>query len=266
MYFMRRTIDHRHRVGDEENLSPVGGSDYDPRMREFTVIGHRGACALEPENTLRSVRRAIADGADMVEIDVRLADNEIVVIHDDTVDRTTDGTGSVYQMSHPELRGLDAGKGEKIPTLAEVLELTLPSLPLNIELKDTAVTPAVCEWLRQVPDLDLGRIVISSFHAEATRQARDELPEIPIGILARKHPRAVGPMFELAHELDAVSVHPHVESLDAKMIDRAHDSSFRVLPYTTRTPDELQHVLDCGADGCFADDPKWAAEIAGYEK
>lgn len=231
-------------------------------MREFTVIGHRGACAHEPENTLRSVRRAIADGADMIEIDVRLAAGEIFVIHDATLERTTDGSGSIDEKSFGEIRRLDAGRGEQIPLLAEVLELTVPALPLNIEIKDLAVTAAVCDLLSNLQDLDPSRILISSFDREAMREVRGRLPAIPIGILAADAPEAIRPMFELAAELAAVSVHPHVGSVSEGLVLRAHAAGYRVLPYTARTLDQLQRVLDSGADGCFADDPRWAANIA----
>jgi glycerophosphoryl diester phosphodiesterase len=231
-------------------------------MPPFTIIGHRGACAHEPENTLSSVRRAIADGADMVEVDVRWAGGEIVVIHDDTLDRTTSGTGSIYDMSFRQLRELDAGNGEKIPTLAEVLELTLPTLPLNIEIKDTAATAAICELLQDDPGLDFKKILISSFHEEATREARAKLPAIPIGILAHHHPAAIAPMFALAAELGAISVHPHVSSTNRELVGLAHAANYRVVPYTARTAAQLHHLLDCRADGCFADDPKLAAQIA----
>ena len=231
-------------------------------MGKFTVIGHRGACAHEPENTLRSVKRAIADGADMIEIDVRLAGGEIVVIHDDTLERTTDGSGSIYEKTFDQLRAVDAGKGEQIPNLGEVLELTLPALPLNIEIKDTAVTAAVCDLLQSVPDLDPSKIIISSFHEQATREARERLPQIPIGILAHSKGDTLPPMFALAEELNAMSVHPHVDSVTTELVSQAHDAGLRVLPYTARTLEQLDHLLDCGADGCFADDPAWAREIA----
>ena len=99
-------------------------------------VGHRGAAGHEPENTLRSFRKALDLGADMVELDVHLCGTgELVVIHDETVDRTTDGSGSVRDMPFHELRGLDAGKGERIPTLREVLDLLEGRAGVNIELK-----------------------------------------------------------------------------------------------------------------------------------
>ncbi len=231
-------------------------------MNDFAIIGHRGACAHEPENTLRSVQRAIDDAADMIEIDVRLVDGEVIVIHDDTLGRTTDGSGPLYEKSFQQLRELDAGRGEKIPTLQEVLDLTLDKLTLNIEIKDTQVTPAVCELLMRAPELYPARIIISSFYTEAIREARKLLPNVPIGVLARNDPADIEEMFALAKELDAVSVHPNVNSVSEQMVEVAHSADHMVLPYTARTPEQLQRLLDCGADGCFADDPAWAREFA----
>lgn len=231
-------------------------------MGKFTIIGHRGACAHEPENSLRSVQRAIDDGADMVEVDVRLVGGEVIVIHDDTLERTTDGHGSVYERSFSELREFDAGKGERIPTLTEVLELTRYSLPLNIEIKDRLVAPAVCRLLASFDDLNLENIIVSSFHEQAVIEVRERLPKVPIGILAHDKPEAIAPMFDLAAQLKAFSVHPHINSVSQELVKQAHRSSYRVLPYTARTPEQLTKLFDCGADGCFADDPKWAHELA----
>ena len=229
-------------------------------MDPFTIIGHRGACALEPENTLRSVRRAIADGADMIEIDVRLADGEVVVIHDDTLERTTDGHGPLHEIPFQELRRLDAGDGELIPTLQEVLDLTLGRLPLNIEIKESEASAAVCHLLGAIPDLDPAEILISSFHEEAIRKTRQLLSAIPIGILSSEEP--VDQCLQIADELGARTLHPNIDSLEAEFVAAAHDAGLRVLPYTVRTDEQLERALGCGADGCFADDPAWARAMA----
>ncbi|MGI9243151.1 MAG: glycerophosphodiester phosphodiesterase [Verrucomicrobiales bacterium] len=231
-------------------------------MSTFTIIGHRGACAQEPENTLRSIRRAITDGADMVEIDVRWAAGELLVIHDDTLDRTTNGSGQIGSWSFDELRQLDAGAGEPIPTLKEVMDVTLPALPLNIEIKEVAAAEPVCELLLGLPQLDPQRVLVSSFHEDAIRQVRERLPNIPIGILANHDSASISGMIPLAIELGAITAHPAVESVSAEMVAEAHDSNLRVLPYTVRTREQLEHVLRCDADGCFADDPKWADGVA----
>ena len=109
------------------------------------VIAHRGASYFEPENTLRSFRRAVEMGADRVEVDVRLSkDNKLVVIHDPRVDRTTNGTGRVKDMTLQELKSLDAGKGEKIPTLQEVID-ALKDTKLVIEMKIPGIEEKLSE-------------------------------------------------------------------------------------------------------------------------
>ncbi len=231
-------------------------------MRAFTIIGHRGACAHEPENTLRSIRRAIDDGADMVEIDVRFAAGEVVVIHDDTVNRTTDGRGSIYQKTLSELRALDAGKGGRIPTLAEVVEMTRGTVPLNIEIKDLSATAPVCDLLASFGEGAFEDFVISSFHQAAVIEARKRLPCIPLGVLASYRRGARGAMFALAEQVRAVSVHPHIRSVTRGMVLEAHAKGLKVLPYTVRKPEQLLKLLRFQADGCFADDPAWAGRLA----
>jgi glycerophosphoryl diester phosphodiesterase len=105
------------------------------------VIGHRGAAGHAPENTLRSFHKAVELGADMVELDVHLcATGEPVVIHDDTVDRTTDRSGRVRDLSLDELKALDAGDGERVPTLVEVIDEMSGRAALNVELKGLGST------------------------------------------------------------------------------------------------------------------------------
>lgn len=230
-------------------------------MREFKLIGHRGASAHEPENTLRSIRRAIVDGADMVEIDVRFAAGEIIVIHDSTVNRTTGGRGSIYQKSFSELRALDAGRGERIPTLAEVIGITCGTIPLNIEIKDVSAIAPVCEMLEDFREQGWENFVISSFHSEAVIEVRKRLAGIPIGILAPNRRGAHRTMFALAEQLQAVSVHPHIHAVTRALVQTAHAKNLLVLPYTARKPEQLLMLLDYQADGCFADDPDWARRL-----
>ena len=126
------------------------------------VIGHRGAAGLEPENTLRSIGKAIELGVDQVEIDVRLTkDRRLVVIHDPTVGRTTNGQGYVKDFTFEELRRLDAGKGERIPSLEEVLSLTKGKIVLQIELKEEGTARPV---VRLIESMDAeGDAILSSF-------------------------------------------------------------------------------------------------------
>ncbi|MBU1163058.1 MAG: glycerophosphodiester phosphodiesterase, partial [Proteobacteria bacterium] len=114
------------------------------------IMGHRGAAALEPENTLLSIRKAMEIGVDAVEIDVHLSkDKEIVVMHDSTLDRTTNGTGPVNNYTLSELKKYDAGKGETIPTLQQVMELTDKKVSLVIELKEKDTEKIVVEQIKK---------------------------------------------------------------------------------------------------------------------
>src|SRR5271154_2195490 len=118
-------------------------------MRNFLCIGHRGAKGLEAENTLRSVRKALDLGVDGVEIDVYLAGGQLVVIHDDTLERTTNGRGRVEDQSFEYLRSLEAGLGEKIPTLREVFETVNRRAFINIELKGGGTAEPVLELIEE---------------------------------------------------------------------------------------------------------------------
>jgi glycerophosphoryl diester phosphodiesterase len=235
-------------------------------MRDFKIIGHRGACAHEPENTLRSIRRAIADGAEMVEIDIRYVSGEILVIHDATVDRTTDGHGSVHRMSLAQIRELDAGKGEKVPTLAEVIETVRGKCGLNIEIKERKVVPALCELLERLRLHESDEILISSSHSGALGETRGLLPEIRIGIIVGKVMGRFGGVFQLAEQLRMVSIHPHLRWVSQEFVEEAHGRNMKVYPFTVSEREELIKVLESGADGCFADDPKWVREMVKEEE
>ncbi len=116
----------------------------------FLIIGHRGASGYEPENTLLSFKKAISLNADMIEMDIfKCKTGELVIIHDNTVDRTTNGKGYIRDLTFQELRILDAGKGEKIPTLTEVLDLVNNKIKINLELKGEETAGPVCELIRK---------------------------------------------------------------------------------------------------------------------
>ncbi|NIM51359.1 MAG: glycerophosphodiester phosphodiesterase [Gemmatimonadales bacterium] len=137
----------------------------DPDARP--LIGHRGASGECPENTLLAFDRALEQGADALELDVRAtADGVPVVIHDPTVDRTTSGTGEVRAYTLDRLRSLDAGQGERVPTLAEVLE-RYPSTPIIVEIKDRAASAPVAQALTQREAS--GRVLLGSFDHAALR-------------------------------------------------------------------------------------------------
>lgn len=160
------------------------------------LVGHRGACAVAPENTMASFERAYQDGADVVEMDMRLtSDGQVVVIHDKSLERTTNGAGLVSQMTRAELKGLDAGRwfderytGERIPLLDEVLDWAKGKIGLMVELKydpfgsfSPDLVPPVLNLLKERDIVD--QVVFISFQPKGLQQVKGLLPDIQLGLM-----------------------------------------------------------------------------------
>jgi glycerophosphoryl diester phosphodiesterase len=219
-------------------------------------IGHRGAAGYEPENTLRSFQRAVQLGADMVELDVHLcASGELIVIHDDTVDRTTDGSGSVGGMTLGELRALDAGKGEKIPTLDEVFTALQGRAAVDVELKGLGTAEPVYELvdgLVRRRRWALSDVLVTSFDWGMLEELRSLSDRIRLGPLVYKEPfRAL----RFAPEIRAHSVNPFHEYVDAGYVREAHRLGLAVYPWTVNEAADIERVKGLGADGVISDYP-----------
>ncbi|MCF6525960.1 glycerophosphodiester phosphodiesterase family protein [Streptomyces sp. JJ36] len=214
------------------------------------TVGHRGLMGVEPENTLRSFRRAEGEGVDVIELDLHVSkDGALVVMHDAEVDRTTDGTGAVGDLTLAELRRLDAGLGERIPVFEDVL--TAVRAPLQAEIKDRAAARLLAEVIREQGLHD--RVTVISFHDEALRETREQLPEQPIGLVAgRSSPTAP----ERARELGARLVSLELQWLDADTVARCHAADLEVITWTVNTPEELARVRELGLDGVVTDHPE----------
>jgi glycerophosphoryl diester phosphodiesterase len=149
-------------------------------------IGHRGARGHAPENTLLSIETGIRLGADMIEFDVQLCQDELVVIHDPRLERTTNGVGRVEHVRLDYLRSLDAGKGQQIPTLHEVLQFVNGRIPLNVEIKSAdgtgaRIAAALREAIHQCWRAD--HFLVSSFHLPELHEFKRAAPEIPVAAL-----------------------------------------------------------------------------------
>ncbi len=152
-------------------MAEVCGIDWECKTLMTQLIGHRGAAALEPENTLRGFKKAIELGLDYVELDVRRCKSgELVVIHDETVDRTTNGKGLVKGMALQQLQKLDAGKGESIPTLKEAMDLCEGKVGMILELKDAGIEADVMELVGNNWN---GSLIISSFFHERVKRTKE---------------------------------------------------------------------------------------------
>ncbi|MDI6720506.1 MAG: glycerophosphodiester phosphodiesterase [Methanomicrobiales archaeon] len=212
------------------------------------IVGHRGAAALGPENTLRALTEGMKC-ADYVEIDLRLSRDGIpVVIHDATLERTTNGRGGVQDRTAAELQELDAGGGERIPTLAEAIELVRGRCGLVVELKETRGIEMICTVLRES---GMERIGIVSFHTESLRKARTLLP-VPTGLIFS---RESGTALQAAEE-DAIDwILPKYPLLTRTLVEMAHERGRKVIAWTLNAAPAIRRARDLGVDGIASDDP-----------
>ncbi len=227
--------------------------------RPFLSIGHRGARGHAPENTLLSIDTGIRLGAQMVEFDVQLhPSGALLVIHDLRLERTTNGSGRVVDRSFDYIRGLDAGKGQHVPTLEEVLDLVDQRVAVNIELKTAGGTAeGVAKVVRRY--LDDGwpaeRFLVSSFHLPELELFRQAAPEIPIGVLLCGVPLEWAAE---AGELSAQALNISEEFADERLIGDAKARGMKVYVYTVNERDEIERLRKLGVDGVFSDFPERA--------
>jgi glycerophosphoryl diester phosphodiesterase len=217
-------------------------------------IGHRGACGHEPENTLRSVRRALDLGAQGIEVDVYFVDGELVVFHDAKLDRTTNGNGVLARKTFAFLRTLDAGKGERIPTLREVFEEVGRRAFINVELKGARTARPVSALIHEYVTRRHWRyedFMVSAFNRRELRAVTD--PKIPIALLVIKPTRLYGLS---ARRVRASAVNPAARFVTKKFVENAHARGLRVFPYTVNTPAEIARLRHLGVDGVFTDFPE----------
>jgi glycerophosphoryl diester phosphodiesterase len=223
-------------------------------MSELLCIGHRGACGHEPENTLRSVRRALELGAHGIEIDVYFIAGELIVIHDAKLNRTTNGRGYVRRKTFAELRALDAGLGERIPTLREVFDTVERRAFINIELKGPRTAAPVAALIGEYVATHGWRyedFLVSSFHRRELRAMPDA--RIPIGLLLTRPTR----LYALsARRVRASAVNPAARFVTARFVADAHRRGLRVFAYTANSPAEIARLRRLGVDGVFTDFPE----------
>jgi glycerophosphoryl diester phosphodiesterase len=224
-------------------------------MHRPFVISHAACKGHAPENTLLGVRRAIELSADGIEIDVHASrDGVPVLIHDDTVDRTTDGTGAVSQMTLDELRGLDAGDGERVPTLAETLDLTRGRCLLVMEVKQAAIEEQVLRVVRD--QRALGDCVVHSFNPQVVGRFRALEPTLPAALLtAGLNITDWNELFALALSLNAQGISVLFGKVDANLVRRAHLRKLSVYTWTVDEADDMRRMRDCGVDAITTDYP-----------
>jgi len=225
--------------------------------RRPLVIAHRGASGERPENTLAAYQLAVEQGADMIEVDLhRTRDGAVVITHDEEL-AGLGGRGEIADATLAEVRALDAGGGERVPTLAELLDGYGQRIALNLELKRgtrAEYAELEAETLAALQSRSLlDRVLFSSFYDPVLHRLRGLAPSARIGLLiSRRHPeRAI----ERAKAVGAEALHPDVTLVTRALVDDAHAAGLAVYSYTVDEPAEMERLLRLGVDGLFTNFP-----------
>ena len=234
------------------------------------VIAHRGASGTRPENTLTAFRRAESLGAHMIELDVQLtADGEVVVLHDWTLDRTTDGRGAVRDAAFADVRALDAGswfdpafRDERVPRLADVLAAV--ALPINVELKPVGDDGLEARALAVVDAAGAGdRVEFSSFDPGALGRLRARAPAARLAVLWDEGP--VADAVHLAERVGARALHLRKDRVTAAAVATAAAARLPVRAWTVNDPSESRRLAALGVSGIFTDFPERFLLLADAE-
>lgn len=229
------------------------------------VIGHRGASAYAPENTLSALKLAVEQGANGVEIDVQLTkDGKLVVIHDWKVDRTTNGKGYIYQLDFDYIRSLDCGswfseefKGERVPTLKEVFEVVPKDVLLNIEIKEIERGRADIEKLvlKEIYEADrLESVVISSFHHSIIQSLHKLEPKLKLALLTASEILNL-PKYLDDNGLVSYSYHPEVNLITKNTVKELEEKGIKTFVWTVNTVIDYQWLDSIGVHGVITNYP-----------
>ncbi|WP_220449616.1 glycerophosphodiester phosphodiesterase [Nonomuraea longispora] len=236
----------------------------------FAIVGHRGAMAEAPENTIASYRVAEEIGVDELETDVRISsDGQLFMLHDATLDRVAaepagKGLGPVAELTWSAISAVDVGEGERVPTLEQMYQAT--TRLIQLEIKDLAAIDGLAGFFARHPGY-AERTILTGFSVEAMAAVAEKLPQIPRGIIvsqwshAESHP---GGYRKLIEETGSCRIHSGAEALTAEVVQQLHDEGFPVHGWPTRDEDDLRRWLKLGVDGTTSDDPRtarrWLAE------
>tara|TARA_X000001036_G_C20650480_1_gene794786 strand:+ start:442 stop:1167 length:726 start_codon:yes stop_codon:yes gene_type:complete len=221
------------------------------------VIGHRGAKGHLAENTLPSIDKAMYLGVDGVEIDIfRCASGELVVFHDQTLEKLTNATGYIEQLDLDSIRKIEVLGGFTIPTLEEVLNLIDGQVSLNIELKGSQtalLTDSLLKVFFMQEAWSAEKILISSFNWDELKVFYNINKEVPIAVLTEDDPIDAIPV---AQSLKAKAINPNFKSLTKENVDKIKKVGIQIFPWTVNQPDDISRMIDLGVDGIITDFPE----------
>lgn len=234
--------------------------------RKIIIMGHRGANKIAPENTLKSFKKAIELGADFVEFDVRQSkDGEIVIVHDEDTFRTTGQKGLIEDMDLIDLKKLDFGESEKIPTLNELISLAKGKISLNCEVKVEGIIKKIVQIFQDTNSIDF--LIISSFIHKELKKIKKIAPNIKLAALI---PEGSGLLIDWNFRKKAIdeavknrffAINPLYKLVNRQFVDYAHEKGLKVYPWTVDSGIAIKKLVNIGVDGIITNDIERAKEV-----
>lgn len=236
-------------------------------QQKMVNVAHRGASGHAPENTMGAFQKGFEMKADYIEIDVQMTkDGELVVIHDTTVDRTTNGTGKVGSLTFEEIRQLDAGSwfseayaGEKVPTFEEVIDAFRGKVGILIELKSPELYPGMEKKIadalkeRNMHRSNNGKVILQSFNHGSMKKSKELLPNLPHGVLAGAGWKNVTEEQLAQFATYADYFNPTMSIVTDELVSDVHEAGMKIYPYTSRTQEQALRLFDLNVDGIITD-------------
>ena len=229
-------------------------------MKKILCFAHRGASGHEPENTLSALEKAVHLEADWIEVDVFAVEGEVIVIHDERLERTTNGAGRLMDKSFAYLRSLDAGNGQRIPTLREAFDCVNRRAGINVELKGPGTAELTVSLINEYihkKGWNYDQFIVSSFNQHDLAIVKKHDPHIKIGIviggLHRRYKQCV-------RRCAAYSVHPRIDLVNEELMRSAHQLGLKVFAYTVNQPEDISRLGSFGVDGIFTDFPEFITQ------
>lgn len=230
------------------------------KKTDLLVIGHRGAMGHETENTIASIQKALDLGVDMIEIDVfKIKSGEIVVFHDERVDRLANTAGNIEEFNIVEVRQLILDGNHRIPMLQDVLKTIDNKVALNIELKGAETSDRVnfiMDYYVRERGWSWNNFVISSFNWDELREMRQINPDVAIAVLTEDEDPTKA--ISVAKELNAVAINPWYKTVTKENIKAIQEEGFKVYTYTVNEPSDIEKMREFGVDGIFINYPERA--------
>lgn len=232
---------------------------------DILIIGHRGASAISPANTLKAFKKAIELKADYVEFDIHLTkDKEIVIIHDSDTYNATGVKGLVKDMTLEQIKQLDAAEGEKIPTLQELISIAQNKIGLQIEICATNLLEKLLKLLKEENLLDSP--IVSSFMIDELLKLKLLEPSLKVGLLVPEElrkPNLIKRKILKIAKNNFYSLHPYYSNTNKEIVDFAHDHGLKVIVWTVNNRENIERLIDIGVDGIITDDISLVNDIFG---